>query len=74
MIENKQFNIEICAATNQLCSYCQPMCDHKVICDRCFNKKCSANFDGWCRQISLKCWLRACEPCYIQAYKNRQNR
>ena len=43
------FNVEVCAATNLPCSYCQPVCDHRILCDKCNIIQCGANFKGWCR-------------------------
>ena len=54
-----KFNMKICSATNIPCSYCQPVCDHRLLCDECNVRSCGANFDGWCRQPYLMCWMRS---------------
>lgn len=71
--KEKRFNVEICAATNSPCSHCQPVCDHILICDECPNGRCFGNFDGWCRQTSLKCFLRANVPEMGEVYNRRLN-
>lgn len=38
-MENK-FNVEVCSITNVPCSYCQPVCDHRHLCDKCTIKTC----------------------------------
>lgn len=72
-MENK-FNVEICLVTNIPCSHCQPICDHRYSCDKCSVKTCGANFDGWCRQPYLMCWVRKEIPEYAEAYKERNKK
>lgn len=67
-----KLNVEICAATNILCSYCLPVCDHRLLCDECHVRSCGANFDGWCRQPYLMCWMRSgVIPEYAEVYRER---
>ena len=72
--KEKRFNVEICVATNSPCSHCQPVCDHILICDECPNGRCFGNFDGWCRQTSLKCFLRANVSEMGEAYFERMKK
>ena len=66
-----EFNVEICGATNVPCSHCQPVCDHLLICDKCSNTQCFGNFNGWCRQMSFRCFLRANVPEMGQVFEER---
>lgn len=69
-MENK-FNVEVCSATNVECSYCQPVCGHRLLCDKCNVKTCGANFNGWCRQPYLMCWVRKDVLGYAEEYRER---
>ena len=76
-MDNKSYrklNIEVCGVTNSPCSYCQPVCNHRLICDECHNRNCFGNFDGWCRQTSLNCFFRRNIPDMQEAFNNRTNK
>lgn len=70
--------MEICAITNIPCSYCNPVCSHRLECDICPNKKCMANFDRYCRQPYLKCDMRfyngELRDIYLERIKNKIRR
>ena len=71
-MKEEKFNVEICASTNLPCCKCQPVCSHRLICDKCEVETCLANFDGWCRQKYLECWLRKSSSEYAEVYRKRK--
>lgn len=71
--KNETFNVEVCAATYVPCSHCQPVCDHKIISDKCHNDECNYYFNGWCRNKDIKCFMRIYSPSYQRMYNERIN-
>lgn len=72
MYRDHEFNVVICATTNSPCSYCQPVCDHRIICDRCRNRQCMSNFNGWCRHMLHECFLRRHSKEMREAWEQRK--